>query len=81
MIQQNQLLGHGDESKFNLLSGTFGDSGDVVMLLGGYGRRSRRKKVGQNPYRSTAPGVYDPNDGSGWGADFRRPPGTRDRER
>lgn len=35
----NALLGSGDEAKFNLLGGSFGQSGDVVSLYGGSGAR------------------------------------------
>lgn len=50
----NDLLGHGDSGKFNLLGGSFGDAGDVVMLTAGYGRRSvaRAKKEGRRAYSS-----------------------------
>lgn len=38
----NVLLGSGDPTLFNLLGGSFGNAGDVVMLQGGFGARVLR---------------------------------------
>lgn len=52
MTAQNRLLGHGDSARFNLLGGSFGDAGDVVLLNAGYGRHAAaiRKRESGKPY-------------------------------
>lgn len=51
--QINVLLGHGDSTRFNLLGGTNGTAGDVVVFGQGRGRFFRDAKDKRVQFAST----------------------------
>lgn len=70
----NIRLGHGDSGKFDLLGGSFGEAGDVLFNMFGFGRRTFLKPPGAMKfYRSTSSPVGGGTGGGVGGGDKIEP--------